>query len=390
MKAIVIGAGVLGASAAYQLAKRGVDVTIVEKGVPGDAASAASFAWLNSNGKELRPYHDLNVMSIAEWSAIARELGNAGWLHNVGNVHVAGNAAGAEKLTQKVERLHSYGYAAIPLTPSELTRLDPVIRVRDEYELAVFFPTEGHITVPLLIHDLLRAAKGLRTTVLGASDVADLIKDGSRIRGIVLENGVRIESDVVILAAGAGIGGVLATQGVNVRTEGTPGLTVTTSPGTSNLTTMLHLPGLSVRPDTSGRLVIRSSASDAQIDLSTWTLPDAAVRELIEQTADGVADVDAAAVRGERIQIAARPYPFDGLPVVGYWDGLPGLYVMTMHSGVTMGAIMGRLAAEEITSDTESRLLEGFRPSRVIAAAEEDVPHFDPYAIEGEKDASRS
>ncbi|WP_308800002.1 NAD(P)/FAD-dependent oxidoreductase [Agromyces silvae] len=390
MKAIVIGAGVLGASTAYQLAKRGVDVTILEKGVPGDAASAASFAWLNSNNKELRPYHDLNVMSIAEWSAIARELRDARWLHQDGNVHVAATAEDAQKLSAKAERLHSYGYAAIPLTPAELVHLDPVIRVRDEYELAVFFPSEGHITVPELIHDLLHAAKGMGATVVGGAEVVDLITDGSKVRGVVLANGDRLESNVVVLAAGAGIGSVMSSQGVEVRTEGSPGVTVTTSPGTSNLTTMLHLPGLSIRPDAGGRLAIRNSRADQQIDLAGWTLPDSAVTGLIDQTALALTDVDPASVRGERVQIAARPYPFDGLPVVGHWDGLPGLYVMTMHSGVTMGAIMSRLAAEEITSGTPTHLLDGFRPARVIEAAEQDVAYFDPYAVEGEKDASRA
>lgn len=388
MKAIVIGAGVLGASTAYQLAKRGVEVTILEKGVPGDAASAASFAWLNSNGKELRPYHDLNVMSIAEWTAVARELRSSRWLHNEGNVHVAGTAEEAQKLSTKVDRLHSYGYAAIPMSPAQLTRLDPVIRVRDEYELAVFFPLEGHITVPLLVHDLLWAAKGLGAKVVGGASVVGLITEASGVRGVVLENGDRLESDVVVLAAGAGIGAVMSSQGIDVRTEGTPGVTVTTSPGTSNLTTMLHLPGLSIRPDTSGRLAIRNSATDHEIDRSSWTLPASAVQALIEQTAQSLTDVDPAAVRGERVQIAARPYPFDGLPVVGHWDGLPGLYVMTMHSGVTMGAIMSRLAAEEITTETPTKLLDGFRPARVIEAARADVAYFDPYAIEGEQDAA--
>lgn len=389
MKAIVVGAGVLGSSITYQLAKRGVEVTLIEKGVPGDAASAASFAWLNSNTKELRPYHDLNVMSVSEWNLIARELRSDSWLHRTGNVHVVDSATDATALMDRVERLHSYGYAAVPLSPRELTRLDPAIRVRDEYEFAVFFPSEGHITVPLMIHDLLDAAKSLGATVMHSTTVSDLIADDNRIRGVILENGDRVESDIVVVAAGAGIGGLLSTQGVQVQTEGTPGITVTTAPGTSNVSTMLHLPGLSVRPDTSGRIVVRSSASDEQIDRSTWTLPDAAVHQLFEQTDAGVTDVDPASMRAERIQIAVRPYPFDGLPVVGHWGGLPGLYLTTMHSGVTLGAIVGRLAAEEITSGTEAALLTGFRPSRVQDAAKNDVPYFDPYALEGERHSSR-
>lgn len=388
MKAIVIGAGVLGVSITYQLAKRGVDVTVIDKGNPGDAASAASFAWLNSNTKELRPYHDLNVISMSEWNVIARELPRSSWLRLDGNVHVANNAADAEELMARVDRLNSYGYAAIPMPPSELTRIDPVIRVRDEYELAVFFPGEGHITVPLLIHDMLDAAKSMGAKVLHSTTVSELLTRGDRISGVVLEDGQRLESDVVVVAAGAGIGGLLATQGVDVQTEGTPGITVTTSPGSSNVSTILHLPGLSVRPDTSGRIIVRSSAADEQIDQSTWTLPDHAVRQLFEQTAAGVIDVDPATMRAERIQIAKRPYPFDGLPVVGHWDGLPGLYVTTMHSGVTLSALVGRLAAEEITTGEKARLLEGFRPARIIDPIGDDSAEFDPLALEGEKHLS--
>jgi glycine/D-amino acid oxidase-like deaminating enzyme len=385
MKTIVIGAGVLGASVTYQLAKRGCEVTVIDKGSPGDAASAASFAWLNSNSKQLRPYHDLNVMSITEWAAIARDLPGSSWLHMNGNVHVADNSADAQALRERVERLHSYGYAALPMHPRELPRLDPVIRVRDDYELAVFFPGEGHIPVPELIHDLLGAATAMGATVLSSTNVADLSSSKGRVTGVVLEDGVRIEADVVVLAAGTGIGTLMAGQGVTVRTMGAPGVTVTTSPGVSTLTTVLHLPGLSVRPDTGGRLVVRSAESDTHIDRSTSTLPEAEVRRLFELASACLCDVDASTVRAERVRIAARPHPSDGLPAVGHWDDKPGLYVMTMHSGVTLGAIIGRLAAEEITTGEKTKLLEGFRPSRVIEAAANDAGTFDPYTIEGER-----
>jgi glycine/D-amino acid oxidase-like deaminating enzyme len=386
MKVIVIGAGVLGSSITYQLAKRGVDVTVIDKGIPGDAASAASFAWLNSNDKS-KPaeYHHLNAMSIAEWSLIARELGTSGWLQREGNLHVVDNDADAAELAGIVDDAHSLGYAAVALDPRDLARIDPVIRVLPSYQAAVFFPEEGHITVPLLIHDLLGVARSLGAVVRHSTAVTDLVTTGNKVTGVVLENGENLTADLVVLAAGAGIGGLLAKQGVDANTEGTAGITVTTSPGTSNVSTMLHLPGLSVRPDTSGRIVVRSAQSDQQIDHENWTLPDEAVRQLFEQTAAGVGDVDASTVRAERIQIAHRPYPLDGLPVIGHWDGIPGIYVTTMHSGVTLGAISGRLAAEEIATGEEPALLKGFRPSRLIAAAASGETHFDPYALEREK-----
>ncbi len=386
MRVIVIGAGVLGASVAYQLAKRGAEVTILDKGIPGDAASAASFAWINSNGKnDPREWHNLSNMSIAEWSLIAREIGTTNWLHRDGNLHVVDNTKDAEELTKLVDQSHSLGYAAVPVALRDLHRLEPQLRVRPEYELAVFFPEEGHITIPLLIHDLLGAATSLGATLRSATTVVDLLRTGNDVTGVILEDGTKLEADRVVLAAGAGIGDLLGKQGVEANTQGTPGITVTTSPGTSNVSTMLHIPGLSIRPDTSGRIVVRSAAADREIDLETWTLPDHAIQLLFAQTGQRLLDVDASTVRAERVQIAHRPYPLDGLPVVGEWDGIPGLYVTTMHSGVTLGAITGRLAAEEIVSGDKSPVLEKFRPSRVIQAAANGESHFDPYAVEREK-----
>ena len=367
MKAIVVGAGVLGASISYQLAKRGVGVTLLDQGLPGEGASAASFAWLNSNAKELRPYHHLSVISIAEWAVIARELGSSSWLHRDGHLQVAGTAAEAEKLLARAELLQSSGYAAIPVLPRDIPRLDPWIRVRDEYALGVFFPGEGHITVPLLIRELLAAAAGYGAALRHSTRVDELFSDPEGVKGVILESGERIESDVVVVAAGAGIGPLLTTQGASVRTEGTLGVTVTTSPGTSKLTTVLHVPGLAVRPDSSGRVVVRSSAIDAEIDGESWTLPEPALRKLFEQLGEGLIDVDPAMVRAERIRIAHRPKPIDGLPVVGFWDGSPGLYVATVPTGVTLGALTGRLAAEEITTGVAPKLLEGFQPHRVVA-----------------------
>ena len=57
---MVIGAGVLGASVAARLAKTGMHVTLLEADQPGRGTSRWSFAWVNSNDKGPRPYHDLN------------------------------------------------------------------------------------------------------------------------------------------------------------------------------------------------------------------------------------------------------------------------------------------------------------------------------------------
>ncbi len=64
----VVGAGVLGVSLAVRLAEAGAEVTLLERDEPGQAATRSSFAWLNSNDKAPRAYHDLNVAGLRAWA----------------------------------------------------------------------------------------------------------------------------------------------------------------------------------------------------------------------------------------------------------------------------------------------------------------------------------
>ena len=40
----------------------------------------------------------------------------------------------------------------------------------------------------------------------------------------------------------------------------------------------------------------------------------------------------------EQVTVGMRPMPEDGMPVVGFAPDLPGLYLATMHSGITLAA----------------------------------------------------
>ena len=53
----VIGAGIVGASIAFHLARRGAKVTLIDAGEPGkkskvQPATAVSFAWMNARDKK--------------------------------------------------------------------------------------------------------------------------------------------------------------------------------------------------------------------------------------------------------------------------------------------------------------------------------------------------
>ena len=57
-----------------------------------------------------------------------------------------------------------------------------------------------------------------------------------------------------------------------------------------------------------------------------------------------------------------RPMPLDGYPAVGRLDN--GAYVAVMHSGVTLGPLVGELVAREIAEEVDTDMLKPFRPGR--------------------------
>src|SRR5215468_1155624 len=126
---IVVGAGSVGANVAYRLAERGARVTVLEAGAPGGGTSGASFAWTNSFGKTPRDYHDLNVASMEEHAALAKELGGGSWLHQEGALAWEETPAGRARLGAAVERLASWGYAIEQISPAEARELEPDLHI---------------------------------------------------------------------------------------------------------------------------------------------------------------------------------------------------------------------------------------------------------------------
>ncbi len=74
-RVIVIGAGIVGAAIAYQLSKRGCQVTVLDKIGPAAQASGNSFAWINASWSD-RPdsYFTLRTHSLNEYHRLSSEL----------------------------------------------------------------------------------------------------------------------------------------------------------------------------------------------------------------------------------------------------------------------------------------------------------------------------
>ena len=66
----------------------------------------------------------------------------------------------------------------------------------------------------------------------------------------------------------------------------------------------------------------------------------------------------------DQISIGWRPLPKDGMPIIGWLPNRPNSYVATMHSGVSLAAIVAKVASQEVLDGVSNTLLKEFRPSR--------------------------
>jgi glycine oxidase len=207
MRVVIVGAGLVGTAIARAFARRGCDVVVVEKGVPGAEASWAAggilspLAECDDDGPMLR----LCLDGLATTRALAGELQAAGhdvqWLAG-GTLDVAFDEAAESRLTARLQWQERAGFSGGTggcwLDADAVRRIAPVI---GDVRGGAWFPDEASLDPRLLF-------LGLRATAeaAGATFLRRQVTGVSRHRVVVaVDAGVieHLEGDAVIVAAGA-------------------------------------------------------------------------------------------------------------------------------------------------------------------------------------------
>jgi D-hydroxyproline dehydrogenase subunit beta len=378
---VVIGAGILGASVTTRLAGSGVRVTLLEQDQPGRATSRWSFAWLNSNDKSPRLYHDLNHAGIRAWADLAPDLDGAAWYRPVGNIELATSPAARTELTARVRRLASWNYDARLVDPAEAAELEPSLRLpepgTEPGTIAAWFPGEGYLLTEPLIARLVTQARNRGAEIRTGEQGRVVALDAGRPQ-VRTAAGAVLAVDEVICCAGRWVpeltGATNTIPLVPWDTPGAtaPGLVVQVGPvSPAGPTRLVHTPEICLRPHPGGLLHLE--APDAAVDLHT---PDPDLRrwagELLRRAQQTVRGLDQARV--VEYQVCVRPMPVDGRSIVGPLPATRGLYVAVTHSGVTLAAHLSQLIAAELTAGTQLPELATYRPNRFLSAATPDQP----------------
>jgi glycine/D-amino acid oxidase-like deaminating enzyme len=139
-------------------------------------------------------------------------------------------------------------------------------------------------------------------------------------------------------------------------------LAVTSRPG-QGLGRVVHAPGIHLRPDASGGLLLGAADVDGLINEASS--PETALA-VAGQLLERAARVFPAAkdVRLVDARIGVRPMPADSVTIAGRVPGFANAWMLATHSGVTLGPLLGRLIADEIVGGVPSAVLAPFRPDR--------------------------
>jgi glycine/D-amino acid oxidase-like deaminating enzyme len=363
MKAIVIGAGVVGSAVAYRLAEAGASVTVVEGNRVGGGTSGISFAWTNSNNKHPRRYHDLNVNGMKAHAALRDEFGETPWLHQSGSLEWCREAErGSQR--EKVERLKSWGYAIDYITKKDLSELEPDIDLGLVGDAPITFCAEEGWIDPVVYADaMVKAAVKRGATLEAGAKVIDVTTRNGSASGVRTEDGALHEGDVVVNCAGRWADRVADDPSFRIPLAPTIGFIVFTPPVATSVARPLHTPDVHLRPDGAGRLMMRKNEMDEMVSLETT--PSASMPQSLEVMRRAVEVLPALkGVAPEAARITARPIPKDGLSAVGPVPRIKNYYVVVTHSGVTLSPYLAKVAADEIVRGRPHPELDDFRPLR--------------------------
>jgi glycine/D-amino acid oxidase-like deaminating enzyme len=360
----VIGAGIVGASAVYALAQAGARVLALDAGAAGAGTSSNSFAWVNSVQKEPDVYHRLNADGMAAHRRLARELGGEACYHEGGSLEWA-EADTEHELRARVERLSGRGYPARWISRDDALGMEGGLTIPTDVPEVVLYEADGWLDAPRLIGRLLAAAAARGAEVRERTPVRSLRRSGDRVEALVTDDG-EVLADSVVLCVGPTTQAFLGPLGVTIPIGRVAGLLAVTSRPARALGRVVHAPGIHLRPDPSGGLLLGARDVDP---LVTDTTALGSASDIAAVLLERAARVFAPArdVRLVDCRIGVRPMPADNQTVAGRIPGFTNAWMLATHSGVTLGPLLGHLIASEITGGAPTATLAPFRPERFEA-----------------------
>jgi glycine/D-amino acid oxidase-like deaminating enzyme len=373
LRIVVAGAGIIGASIAWHLARAGAAVTVIDRQGPASHASRASFAWLNATwSKQPRSYHALNQAGVARWKLLQPELDLP--VHWGGSLEGIADAAREREIEAQVAEQVAWGEETRLPEAAELAQLEPNVDFSMLTQV-IYSARDGAASPVAATHAFLDAAAKLGARTLYPCELTGVRVASGRVISVATSGG-DIPADRLVLATGAAADAARHFADFDFPQRDSPGATALTVPMPRIVNRVLWMPGVHLHQRDDGRILLGEEAGPppSHAERLASHPNDFPSREIALQHADrmlaaarrfvpGLADVTF-----EHAVIGWRPMPVDGRPVLGTSPARKDVYLAVMHSGMTLAPIVGELAVREIVDGARAQPLEDFRPDRRFVA----------------------
>ena len=351
-EAVIIGAGIIGSSIAYELSKRGVNVTLIDKNVPGSACSGSSFSWINATyPKKPYSYNLFSQLGINAFRQVQSELSiDIKWN---GSLEWSSEKEYQKKLIESVNELMSYP----KYTPTSIIgyrkaeELEPYINFKGN-ENIVFSEADGAIDPKDAISKMIDAIKKNGGSVLYPCKFEKIIESNDSFSKIQTSMGV-LKSENVVFCNGIDIDNSF---NISFLKKPRPGVIIKTKPKKNLINSVVYGPKIHAHQQSNGQLIIGEQITAPIRENSTNHFKR--INEHFKNMVRDTSDLDPS-----EVLIGWRPIPKDDLPIIGRFKN-KSIYIAVMHSGISLAAIVGNLVTQEIVDEVDSLLLNDFRPSR--------------------------
>jgi sarcosine oxidase subunit beta len=212
--AVVIGGGIVGVSAAYQLAMTGLqNVVVVERKQLGAGATGKSGALVRCHyanlPETLLTLHSLRIFT--EWEDRVG-FGSPGF-EPIGFLQVVA-PEDEPKLRANVAAQQAAGVETLVVDRQDLREIEPLLRT-DDVDVAAFEPNAGYADPNATLYGFAEAAVAHGARIFTHTPALSVVLEGGRVVGVETASGT-IETERVLIAAGSWANNLLAPLGIDL------------------------------------------------------------------------------------------------------------------------------------------------------------------------------
>jgi glycine/D-amino acid oxidase-like deaminating enzyme len=359
---VVVGAGIVGAAVARELALRGVEVTLLDRGAVSSGTTGLGEGNVLCSDKDAGPELELARAGLELYGEIKVRLGEEARIRRKGALIVHPDADTWAAEPARLERVAIPGTRLV--TADEVRALEP--ELTGPLCGASLFPDDLQCDPRAVARALAREAERAGATLREGCEivaVAMVGRDAARVGG-ARTRGEVTEARSVVIAAGTWSAPLAASAGLHLPLEPRKGQLMRFSAPEPDLIRHKVVDGSYLRSVTSrepglevstvvettwdGDVLVGSSRERRGFD----TRVDPAVGDAM------IARAARLFPRLARLRLAAawaglRPWLPDQLPAIGRSKAVPGLWLATGHegAGVALGPVTGRLIAQLYTGE---------------------------------------